>query len=574
MKRKKQILSLLLSLVTVLSVCCTCCYNNVDVYAEDESTVTKYGVVEGWTNDNLTSDDVAYNLFYPSTDSSFILFNDLILNDSLPNFTFYPSYRNENWVNYCFFTSSNIATFTSCIDTSFVLYNGTTVYLMCPQGDWRSNNGGGDFWSDSCYTYNTSSNSWTSMNGPRINDKNTGHSIDGVSYVTQEYWGGKIISCDIPIYYFTGDFPTSLDGLEQISGGSSIQGQTSSNNLVLESPDWIFKNNDYYAPYSDVINTGSVYPYGTIKFTFEPNDYQRLNPNEFTVTFSFTFDYDVNYKFTANSDNPPFYKNGLSNNWKTCSIKFIYNNDGSEYIDVPLSDFVNSGDSYSITFEEVMSHMEGSNYSLSNVLSISKEVTSLQYNKFNINCTAFISSGSSSSGYYTEWYNPINKKGYTTDKSAEVNNNPYYDSDSEYDDSFDDLFTPGTAGTGGDNSNNIGGGSSNSSSSSTGGSASASNGDIYINNVNNNNNSNNLSDGSSGFGKFLTTVLDLLSDGQKASSDTVLEMSDAHGFMDVANTTFSSVPVSLWTILLTTFSVCVAISIVAVVLGLLLKIFT
>lgn len=351
-----------------------------------------------------------------------------------------------------------------------------------------------------------------------------------------------------------------LPPVSTISGGSGGGStETSLNNLVMSDSDWVFKHSDYYAPYSDTINTGSVYPNGNIYFQFEPNDFQKEHASDFTVSLSFSFDYDVTYSYDASNDTPPFYNTrGLVTlGQKSCKLHFTYNDDGKETIDVPLSTFVSDGNSYHISFEEVMSNMSGSGYELSNVLALSKEVTSLTYNKFNINCTAFLSSSNESSGNYTEWYNPINKKGYTTDKSAETNKNPYVEENQDYNDTS--LNVPGTAGTDGDNANNVGGGST----------ATATTGSITINNTNNNS----ATSGSLFDDGIISTLLKLLSNNVVSSSETVSELADVDGFSSVAQSSFSYIPTSIWSLLLVMFTASLGILIIGFIIRIVVNIF-
>ena len=110
-----------------------------------------------------------------------------------------------------------------------------------------------------------------------------------------------------------------LPPVNTISGGSGGSGSCGSTNnyLVMDSGDWTFKNSSFTAPYSASYNTGSIYPNGSISFSFLPSDYQIEHKDKYTLTFGFTFDYDVNYKNYGATDYGPFLQtSALLNNKK------------------------------------------------------------------------------------------------------------------------------------------------------------------------------------------------------------------------------------------------------------------
>ena len=349
-----------------------------------------------------------------------------------------------------------------------------------------------------------------------------------------------------------------LDGQTGNGGITSSSNETADNNLVIPDADWTFQNTKYVAPYNNLINTGSVYPNGNVTFTFNPTQYQKEHSSDFYLTFTFKMDYSVTYKNTNSNDTPPFYKtSALLDNTKTYSHIYNYLNsdDSSIYLDVPLSDFISDGNSKAFTFEELFKSLDG----FSGVLLQSKEIDELSYNKFNLYCTAFINSGSSSSGNYEEWYNPMSKKGLTTDKSGNINNNPYIDNGNSDPDSSntptnnENQNAPGDAGNNGSNS-----------------SSTASTGAITINNTNNNNwnNTNTLSND----GNTFSNVFQSLIGSNKITSENIAETSGTNGFVGYLNSTISSVPSTFFTALLGYFVTCIAILIVAFVLRMLLDI--
>ena len=397
-------------------------------------------------------------------------------------------------------------------------------------------------------------------NTVNVSDSSQLVTIDGDDYYYFSNLNGSynnfILQTSLPVYvrdnYNFDEISDLGSNVNPNYSGGSSSSETAFNNLVMDSADWTFKHNDYYAPYSDVINTGDPYPIGNINFSFLPNDYQLENSSEFNVVLSFSFNYDVNY--ISNNDNPPFVVSTTltnPNKQKNMYSNFSYNDDGATNIIIPLDTFISNGNQASYTFKDIFDKLNNGSISLNGLIRISKEVDSISYNKFNLNCFAYIESGNDKSGNYTEWYNPINRKGYTIDKSGTVNNNPYVQSDEI---ESNDFNVPGTAGTDGDNSNNIGGGSA---------SASASTGSITINN-NNSNISNEIS--SSG---FLSSLLKILANNQESSSESISSIAGTNGWINVINSTYSAFPTSFLNVLLISFSAVIGIAVIAFIIRIL-----
>lgn len=275
------------------------------------------------------------------------------------------------------------------------------------------------------------------------------------------------------IYVSSNDYDLYYDVFDGTNG--SGRPEDAGNNKVMTNADWTFTNSKYVAPYAQGVYSGGNYPTGgNVSFNFTPTEYQKEYPSEFVVKFAFSFDYDVKYQ-NKNGSVPPFYQtSSITDNWKsTNNIYFLIDDDYA----TPLSDFISNGNSKSWTWEELFNALENSTFdkSLSGLIAQSREVTSVYYNKFNLNCTAWLdvvsgSHMSESSGFYTEWYNPMSKQGYTTDSTGSSNSNPYIpptgDSDNqpESGDATPDQDDGNAPGPGG----NDGGGSSSSSHASTG----------------------------------------------------------------------------------------------------------
>lgn len=364
---------------------------------------------------------------------------------------------------------------------------------------------------------------------------------------------------DYPIEFVTdGDANYLLDQL--ISNGvfkdpNDSSNETADNNLVIDGSDWIFKNSKYSAPYNSSINTGDIYPNGSITFQFDPTSYQTNHPEEFYLTFTFYMDYSVTYKNWTGASDPFQETNKLLNNTKTYSHVYDYSDNDISYLDVPLSEFISNGNSKSWTWKDIFDKLDN----FSSVLLRSKEITEISYNKFNLYCTAFINYNNKSSGYYTEWYNPMSKKGLTTDTSGTINKDPYNGDNNNDPDSSntpDDTNAPGEGG-------NNGGNNSSSSTSSTG--------SIVINNNptfnNNSTNTNNLT-GDSG-NTFNNLVQSMVGDNN-ITSENIADTTGTNGFIQFMNNTFSFVPSSFYTALLGFFVTTLAILVIAFVLRIIL----
>lgn len=128
-------------------------------------------------------------------------------------------------------------------------------------------------------------------------------------------------------------------------------------------------------------------------------------------------------------------------------------------------------------------------------------------------------------------------------------------------------------------SNGGSGGSSssdnNSSNSTTGGNASIGDGAIVINNNPTFNNSSTASadSSSSGFGGFLSTLISLVANGKTSSVETISSISGTTGYTNLVNTYLSTVPTSLWNVIIVTMTAVLGISTIGFIVGLLFKIF-
>lgn len=348
--------------------------------------------------------------------------------------------------------------------------------------------------------------------------------------------------------------------------------ESADNNLVFNQSDFIFTHQTYYAPYSSSINTGSAVPVGTISFKGQPNNYQLEHSSEFELQFTFSFDYNVNYKNYNSAVGYFKQTNSILGNQKNLKLNIVNN----VPITVSLSNFINNKNQYSIDIKSVFdSLLIDNNTSLSGLLAQSKEITELSYNQFLITCNARLVSNGKSSGSYTENYNFNSRKGLTTDKSIEDNSNPYVPNPSDQanddPDSTNIQPTPNVPGPGGSDDGGSSGGSS---------SSAQANPNIVINNnpTFNNNPSASASASADGSGNLLSKLIDTLFGAGNVQEGSIgghtqqqlITNTGASRWFQVANDSMSWIPASVWSELLMFLGITLGILVVAFILRVIL----
>ena len=345
--------------------------------------------------------------------------------------------------------------------------------------------------------------------------------------------------------------------LGQNGNGGSPTGETDENNLVLSNGDWTFTNKNYFAPYNQNnvdIYTPSIYPSGNVQFSFIPNDYQINHSDEFTVVFTFYWDYNVDYR--ANKDHDPFKQTVLKQKNYTASFSYWDKTLNSFYIEVPLSEFISNGNVKSWTFKDIMDNLSSGSTNFVDVLNYTNTapnnlvtdayVSIYSYNTFDLYATAFLDceSSASSSGNITESYNPMSRVNKDIDNSGNNNKNPY--------NGDDDVSTPGDAPGPGGNS---------------GTTTTTNSGSIII--YNNNNNYGGTSQNTAGSGTVTNFFLKLLGE-QKVSSSDFEQSVGANKFVDIVKDSGAFMPSSIITILVLYFGIAFSILIIAFVLRMVL----
>lgn len=351
----------------------------------------------------------------------------------------------------------------------------------------------------------------------------------------------------------------------------SYPDESADNNLVFAQSDFIFTHQTYYAPYSSSINTGSSVPVGTISFKGQPNNYQLEHPEEFTLQIRFVFEYDVDYKNQTGSEVSYFKKTStLLNNEKNLRINF----GNSQPYFIPLTTFIQNKNNADFVIKDVFDNLLSDGNSLTGLLAQSKEITSLRYNKFLITCYANIIANNQTSGGYIENYNFNSRMGATTTNNIETNPNPYTPkpSDQASDDPDTSNITPKPNVPGP-------GGSDDTTSPSTNTTTTTSNGgsQIVITNsptFNNNSSASSNATSNGNGGGMIPTLLSYLSNGQQSSVSTMQNVADTNGWLNVVNSTYTFVPVSVWNSLIFYFGIALSILIVGFIISVVIKFIT
>lgn len=419
------------------------------------------------------------------------------------------------------------------------------------------------------YNYNVSNDAWVSMGSSDLHFSSSSRCVVLLSTAPLYYrWNPTQATVDMNYMLADGDCGDGQGGLNIVP---PYPDESADNNLVFAQSDFIFTHQTYYAPYSSSVNTGSAVPVGTISFKGQPNDYQLEHPEEFTLQIRFVFEYDVDYKNQTGSEVSYFKKTStLLNNEKNLRINF----GNSQPYFIPLTTFIQNKNNADFVIKDVFDNLYSDGNSLTGLLAQSKEITSLSYNKFLITCYANIIANNQTSGGYIENYNFNSRMGATTTNNIETNPNPYTPkpSDQASDDPDTSNITPKPNVPGP-------GGSDETTSPSTNTTTTTSNGgsQIVITNsptFNNNSSASSNATSNGNGGGMIPTLLSYLSNGQQSSVSTMQNVADTNGWLNVVNSTYTFVPVSVWNSLIFYFGIALSILIVGFIISVVIKFIT
>lgn len=285
---------------------------------------------------------------------------------------------------------------------------------------------------------------------------------------------------------FIFDRRTLFSNFDNGDNSSSIypdgSGGTYANNLFLQNADFVFRQTKFSPPYNIGIQ-GDIVPNGSVYFQAVLNDYQKDNLANFEIHLDFSFDYDIDYQFRTQpdfvEDNFLWFKetSSLFDEWKNVKAHFDY----PEEVVIPLTEFYRLDSNYGISYNTLYDNLTCNGVSLTTVMRNMTELTRAKYNKYQLNCTAYLSSQGAKSGSLKEFFNPINAGGLQTDTSLLDNENPFFlDPNNQTGEINNSGDIPGQAGTSGNNGYNNGSGNG------------GNNGSVYVYNYNTNNNGNTI----------------------------------------------------------------------------------
>ena len=573
--------------IAIMIVTFVLCYSFPVVHAESNNTfkLSDYWFgsdfllnENGPTETGLSRDNVFYNSQYPHAtafkDSSFYSSYGDTIKDVFDNYEFtFPSIgSNEPYNTLDTFITSN----SNCYIMTPYVANPTSVYIFITHdgkassvpyyGSLNASNGfapSGPTTPLICYTLdlttgNVSSGSYSSTGGNVPQALSFIYGSDSIYFTANNQ--------DINYLFLNGSSGRGSGGF-----GGNYPDESAYNNLVFAQSDFIFTHQTYYAPYSSSVNTGSAVPVGTISFKGQPNDYQLEHPEEFTLQIRFVFEYDVDYKNQTGSEVSYFKKTStLLNNEKNLRINF----GNSQPYFIPLTTFIQNKNNADFVIKDVFDNLYSDGNSLTGLLAQSKEITSLSYNKFLITCYANIIANNQTSGGYIENYNFNSRMGATTTNNIDTNPNPYTPKPSEQasDDPDTSNITPKPNVPGP-------GGSDETTSPSTNTTTTTSNGgsQIVITNsptFNNNSSASSNATSNGNGGGMIPTLLSYLSNGQQSSVSTMQNVADTNGWLNVVNSTYTFVPVSVWNSLIFYFGIALSILIVGFIISVVIKFIT
>lgn len=344
-----------------------------------------------------------------------------------------------------------------------------------------------------------------------------------------------------PINYYLSD------GL--IGGTGSIGGETDSNNMYLNNCKFTFSFNRYVdSVTNDTLTYRNNWGGGYINFSAMLNNYQYENIDKFSLQFQFQV--LVKGKGTLHQED--------NDSYPTETVKDFYGNfyytESCDLLDLSngtiawrLSDITNS-------FEDSSAVINGTNITkLDRFIANMTEYVSIDWSYFKLYCTAKLVSDDvgTSETYRTDSYNFVTGSSTVVSDGLDTNLNPYYDSENDSVSGDDDHIESNSSST----------------TTSTG----------YGTVTQNNNQTVTVNTGSSGSSDTVEKVEQILAgvdSGEDIDSvswvSTFSDLVGTNAFIVLMTTTFSFIPVNVWTSLATFFVVCLGFLTAFVLLRMLL----
>lgn len=631
MKKNKKIISIILTSFMVFSIVATSLVPTISSYAEETNDIfDKFGATE---EDILNQEDYeesneyieGTNPYISQSSGAYSSFSSVL--ESGIDFTLFENDSNgsqyASFSNFCCFVNSGGTSITCRLmpEGSFLTYENGWFYTMMPvENTPVTNNQWINFPS---LNYYTSNGGYSQMGNASWSVGQQTRTIDGVDYyyyTQSSSWG--VVPCvlsNMPIYYTDGSTVTSILNASNINysklGGN--EGRVQAHETLRDgSGIWLDNVN---------CNEGTVY-------VVVNSDNTQTSSNGYKIRYSAECWYTIElpstiiagssskemqsllrgygYNATAGSkttvhgvyywNDYPYQEIGLSEIsanggiWQeSLSATNIYLTDNSKRIS-DIAGTIVSGSNWTQNavagLATLPTHILTGSVSAGGMgLSINNQklasmasntdytVTDIKYN-----FSYKLYKGDEELGFIEQPYSLVSSTG-NTGRGDTVQN--VIGSDEDYFEAGTSGMEEGKYNTDYAASNDIrvsnggsGGSSSsdnNSSNSTTGGSANIGDGAIVINNnpTFNNNSTASADSSSSGFGGFLSTLISLIANGKTSSVETISSISGTTGYTNLVNTYLSSVPTSLWNVIIVTMTAILGITVIGFIVGLLFKIF-
>lgn len=622
MKKNKKLISILLTSLMIFSIVVTSFVPTLSSHAQENmDLVSRFGIS---TDDILNQDDFELSNEYinglrpyvTKNSTEYITCVDCVENNSFDFSNLTLDEVQATWASFNnIVVSVNGLAYQSYLipDGSFIVYENSSFTICMPHDLVPMDN----YVRLPSFRYeNGSCDITTSTFGPSQNLR----TIDDKQYyyysLSQYYMVATSIISNLPIYYTDGSTITSIIGASDINYSKLNGGKDNSNiinHLTLRDGTKFYISNSSF-------DNGNLYLYPILDTT-QMGKNESLDEYYFrlvgTVSTNNFYNTVASFHCLAPNGNKItnyFPMSGGSYN----GYDFTLSSSDGYYYDIPVKD-VNNG-SYVMPLNTLndlfMSNTDYSYHNLAYAYDTAYDGTTAWDTTKNVISSLSVSGVSFDASkitngqadvvpnkvlYHIDLY--IVKKNIQTDEESIGDVQAYIDGDictgglfgenvntSSDDDVKNALGTnyipSGYNSVGGntnykDTYNNVGGSGgsasadNNSSNSTTGGSANIGDGAIVINNnpTFNNDVSSSSASSSSGFGGFLSTLITLIANGKTSSVETISSISGTTGYTNLVNTYLSTVPSSLWNVIIVTMTALLGISIIAFIIGLLFKIF-
>ena len=403
--------------------------------------------------------------------------------------------------------------------------------------------------------------------------------VDGVNQAAFQPGGDYYFvssSCEVLLGGTTyGNWDRDLNSLSDNvnSNYGSVSGETAENNL-------------YFKDFSISYDVGSSMTNGNITFFGTPNEYMIEHPDEFTLVYTYTFDYKGVWNFIGGKK----YQTVVS----------------SSPYQIPLSQFINNGNylvddlkiveqSIPVTYSysDGFSQTESVYYWFNHFNSSSPDDGVFQWQRARVTCNLFVVSNGGSvsdsfrnhSGEYSKSYNFLTGvQATSSNNSITENPNPYNNSDTSSVDNETDVDINNT--TDHVNSNNIPSSNNPNNNNGTG-----TNGNVVIYNNNTLNGGSASGGSSSGIGNtseagigsslvntFFNTfnplkmLFNAMIGDTEVVSDEIIETIGANKFLTFVSDSFGFMPSSFWVSISTFFGACLVVLIIAFIFKVIISI--